>query len=586
MPSTSSQLALEFKVQGIQSTKWCQFLVVGQTLDILDSYNGGRLYSMSVEHITIQYLSGHHFQLQKKGKPCLLFSSPSTRLLSKLETALQLACESVNSTLPPTSDWANLIDVASAIVETESNQPLAAIPSQCHYTVDDMLGYLNQMSEIFAALLENCTSTEGLYDGLLDMEAEFVMISASNVLETLDDHSDDVIPVCNLTSLREILNHCPHCHDPLTTLDMYSMHVQAMYIVCRKCGDSRSDTKRFNCKHCVKHKEMQYSNSQWQKQPMLQDQQAMRCKLNTALAKYCNRPLGTLGFDFILTMMHHLNLSNCFHTNMEYWMQSIVLQACLIRYNKFLHLTTLYPNEMLVPTCDILLIESAKTNESYEVSPNETLPFALPAITALVHGDKQSVLEAYIRTCVLWSTAFDEPYSSFAPNWLLENLSVDMKRALAQGKLKLLLPSPDCRFVGVDDIFQAVPTFHSQCSSILPAAKSVFVAVIGTPIMDDRLAFDTSPLKMLLVDSLPLPTLYFRHWALVPCNPWPFFMDVAKSIVQDEQRRLDSEDNGLALLDCNLHRTVPLETLYAWDPIHPFSNQNKENMHAHAQQRG
>ncbi|KAG9406346.1 hypothetical protein AC1031_002665 [Aphanomyces cochlioides] len=180
------------------------------------------------------------------------------------------------------------------------------------------------------------------------------------------------------------------------------------------------------------------------------------------------------------------NVKTSWMPNMDYWNDPVVSEASIIiRYHKFMNLVKVKKQSIeLVPTSDIDLVNIGRI-----IDHDDTIE----------GGDLR---KGYGDTFLLWSMAYNDVYSSFAASyvsWTSEKTNNMVNHHFLKQKWKNFgrLPSRDCRFFGVDEAFadEALPYAAAvvpdakavEClKESLPEALSVYMTVIGTPVMDGR----------------------------------------------------------------------------------------------------
>ncbi|KAF0715689.1 hypothetical protein As57867_003231, partial [Aphanomyces stellatus] len=240
-----TQVTLDFQVQATQGKTtawvWRQFDITGQKFEVRDA-DGRKEHSIATKHITIEQLCGHHYQLLKKGTPYLLFSAPSRTLLAKFQTFLRLAMDSSKWTLPASTDWANLMNVATIIVETEQAKPTPALHLS-NVTVAQVEMALANMKTMFNTVMTPVSLKEELYEALLNMEAAYVLDPTTknfaHTTESLQQYNPPKKGPSKLP-LKVILSICPHpdCLAKLNITQMYAVHMDNKRIRCRQCNKS------------------------------------------------------------------------------------------------------------------------------------------------------------------------------------------------------------------------------------------------------------------------------------------------------------------------------------------------------------
>ncbi|KAF0717187.1 Aste57867_2450 [Aphanomyces stellatus] len=529
----------------IASWEWRQFVLAGKSLDIVDNATVGkakRTHSFAVHECSIDRVStsGIHYDLKKKGKTQVCFACPSATLLSKFQAALGVAKQSTRGvwTLPPVDFAAQLVSVAASIVETDAAMPSTGVlRSDMSVAVVD--AHLTEMQAMYD-LEATCASPEALYEHLLDMEAAYVLSPSTtlNFAHTVaklhpafyqQQTSSPGLP------LKTILGRCPHpkCHQPFPVAYMYAIHIQEVpAISCAHCGggvnylmfqleamlqrtpeirafskaaDGDGDVELRLVLPCLPQDgamatflhELKVAFQAEGARGNQAGAAILRQRVNEAIEACFTRPLGHLPYDLVHAMLRQLDFVHKICGNLAYWRHPQVLAASIVRYHKFMHLMAYAP--MLVPTADIDLVWHAHQ----AASPEAYATYCQQLVGRLVDHDDTvpggDLAIGYAHTFRHWTEQFHEPYSSQAPTHVDDDDKSPGKKSRTPNPFRV--PSHDARFYGVDEaatsgaaIPAAIPvavakpldTDLAAAAAAPPAAHDIFVSVIGTPVMDNR----------------------------------------------------------------------------------------------------
>ncbi|RQM13145.1 hypothetical protein B5M09_010025 [Aphanomyces astaci] len=269
---------------------------------------------------------------------------------------------------------------------------------------------------------------------------------------------------------------------------------------------------------------------------------SLHAEVAAQVERHFGTAFGSFHVDLVLAMVRQLDFVNKLCPHMEYWTTPVVIQASMTRYHKYLHILALYRIQQrkklakkhkpkqphtrklitgLVATSDIDLIMQA--HQCYDAcnyhkmvtrhDNKDHLHNEEDDLSAVVgpgiYEDLDDVDKQYADTFLLWTSTFNEPYSSFAPSYAAWS-SGKLFPHFAKTKWRRMcrVPSYDCRFVGVDEAFAVealpfatvVPDEMAVAASKTPVpdAVAVYLAVIGTPGMDTRVRLAYSRHQFLL----------------------------------------------------------------------------------------
>ncbi|KAH9180957.1 hypothetical protein AeNC1_017067, partial [Aphanomyces euteiches] len=536
------------------STKfeWRQFVLTGQTLDVV--HQEKREYTFNAREVSIELISSSLYRLDVNGKQQLVLSIPSASRLERFKYVLQLAAESPAWT-PPTYDvLTNLFHVAKEIVETEAAQP-SSIPIST-VNVAQVQAHLAEM--LFMYKLQGaCTSMEQVYSYLLDMEADYCAnVNVDNFCHTVHRlHPVQYATSAGRTqpqrrSLKDTFSTCPYvgCGEPVPIGTMYKVHMKGESVPCSRCtnmitppsfrmAEFIADTPQFivdpaSTRVLIVDTPALPADGNVEtfldelfrrmKEQARHGRRGMTSQLRSYVSQKIKQflnagPFGAFEMDLVQAMIRQLDFVNKMCPNMDYWNDPVVIEASIIRYHKFMNLMKVKKHSIvLVPTSDIDLVwhtHQADTRNYYE--------FCKVNIGRIIDHDDTieggDLRKGYADTFLLWCMTYNDAYSSFAPSyvsWTSEKTNNMVNHHFLKQKWKNFgrLPSRDCRFFGVDESFavEALPYAAAvapdekaveSAKEPLPEALSVYMAVIGTPVMDGRVRLQYSRHNYLMVDG-------------------------------------------------------------------------------------
>ncbi|RQM29671.1 hypothetical protein B5M09_012137 [Aphanomyces astaci] len=549
----------QVKASGLSLTskyEWRQFALTGPVLDVYLLEK--KTHSFRASDVSIQFMSETFFRLDVKGKRVFVLNVPSQSRLTKFQRVLQLASSNPRWSPPVVDVLTDLVGVATEIVEAETSSKVAVAASSV--TIAQIQTHLAEMHSMYQ-LQASCSSMEELYDHLLTIEADYCTnVHTDNFAHTV--HKLHPVQYIRSMGRRDLyrqclkakLATCPYvsCGHPIPVGVMYKVHIKAESLPCPRCNNVLSvgafkiasfiaeapqfviDHEFRNNKQCLlvqtpgmptdgrvesfmnelrRRMHVAAPDASRDAVVMLQTQVA------TLATKHLVNELGAFEIDLVQAMLRQLDFCNKMCPNMEYWTNPIVLAASMSRYHKFMHVmkVKLKDNVMLVPTSDIDLVWH--THQSF---PGDYGTFCRHTVGRLVDHDDTinggDLRKGYAETFLTWAELFDDAYSSFAPSyvaWTTEKTNNAINHHFLKKKWQKYgrLPSRDCRFVGVDEAFAVealpyamavvVPDEKAVAASKtpIPDAISVYMAVIGTPVMDGRVRLQYSRHNYLMEDG-------------------------------------------------------------------------------------
>ncbi|CAK4624592.1 unnamed protein product [Aphanomyces euteiches] len=458
-----------------------------------------RVRGMTIEHISI----------------LLAFHVP----LERFRHVLDLAAQTLHWT-PPTFDaWTNFLHVAKEINETDAAARCKVAASSV--TAAQVQDHLNEMLAMYD-FQGQCSTMEQVYSRLLDLEAEYYLDrSVANFAHTVhrlhpsyyafySGHDE----MAHRTAIKELYAKCPYprCGASIPVETMYKFHIKGDAVNCSTCSNVLTlgvfEMVKFIANAPVLSVECTLKGSPRTLTVITPDVPSdgsidtfmadLRSRMKAEARKgseagarqlqqeawkhtktHFNGNRSPFGFDLVKAMIRQLDFVNKICPNYNYWSHAEVLQASIVRYHKFMHLMKIkYPTDVLVPTADIDLVwhtHQTDTQAYYDFCTQDG-GYLVKHDDTIEGGDLK---DGYSESFALWNAAYDEPYSSYAP----------------MGGTESRCPSRDCRFFGVNEAFPVEDL--SYTSAVIPDDMAVateppldnlqvYMAVIGTPVMDGR----------------------------------------------------------------------------------------------------
>ncbi|CAK4613456.1 unnamed protein product [Aphanomyces euteiches] len=511
---------------------WRQFVVTSQTLEIYDQ--GKREHAFRVRGMTIEHISSHFYRLKAIPWHKLEFSSPSTSRLERFRHVLDLAAQTPHWT-PPTFDaWTNFLHVAKEINETDAAAPCKVAASSV--TAAQVQDHLNEMLAMYD-FQGQCSTMEQVYSRLLDLEAEYYLDrSVANFAHTVhrlhpsyyafySGHDE----MAHRTAIKELYAKCPYprCGASIPVETMYKFHIKGDAVNCFTCSNVLTlgvfEMVKFIANAPVLSVECTLKGSPRTLTVITPDVPSdgsidtfmadLRSRMKAEARKgseagarqlqqeawkhtktHFNGNRSPFGFDLVKAMIRQLDFVNKICPNYNYWSHAEVLQASIVRYHKFMHLMKIKnPTDVLVPTADIDLVwhtHQTDTQAYYDFCTQDG-GYLVKHDDTIEGGDLK---DGYSESFALWNAAYDEPYSSYAP----------------MGGTESRCPSRDCRFFGVNEAFPVEDL--SYTSAVIPDDMAVateppldnlqvYMAVIGTPVMDGRVRLKYSRQSFLMAQG-------------------------------------------------------------------------------------
>ncbi|KAF0720437.1 Aste57867_314 [Aphanomyces stellatus] len=504
---------------------WRQFVIQGQQLTVLDAVTSKLLLTLDTPRLALKPAASREYLLQTQdGKTLLTVLCPSETLLAKFQATLHRSSSTPYWVPPPQDIFQELIDVAKSIVETEHAATAPSVKSSPTIFPVDVATYLSKIKPVYDHV-NTCTTKADLVAYLIQLEREYVAHPttttnfASLVHRLYPTDLDRSTSDPNWALANTAMTNCPHCNAPLAPETLFDVRVTQATVPCPECGHALSnDALRlgaFRCDHptfpvtvcnVTNHLPMpplRHDSSSdmyqadvsravfvYEAQTGMPMPKSERKALDATLTSYFQR------LDLVAAMARHLVFVSQLGGHFGYWSHPSVIEAAVIRYHRFCRVTRDHPKKALMPTIDIALVRYVHQTIS------KLAFFVVPSTDT-------AAAAAYAETFILWAeSSHGSAYSSFAPSFAAYTSGGNaMTQSLRKKKWEKWsrLPSRDCRFVGVDEYFVdeygAIPSATAlypdaeatgdesdETSSVLQvdAHAAEYVAVIGTPLMDDR----------------------------------------------------------------------------------------------------
>ncbi|OQR86231.1 hypothetical protein ACHHYP_10807 [Achlya hypogyna] len=300
--------------------------------------------------------------------------------------------------------------------------------------------------------------------------------------------------------LRDIIGQCPHrrCRHRWTLEEMHDIHLLGKSIECRGCGNwvkyetyliaifiQENPFIAFDTVQTVTGSYTGYlrspreipSDGRWSsyvamldaavavRQQTLQkfEVSSLKDRVSTALFMVRSHAPGAFPIDLVRAMNTDLAFVDKVVPFIEYWRHPTVVAAATLRYEQFMAVASKVRD--CVPTVDIELIW--RVHRTMHV---QYIKYSRAATKRVLppFDPRTDVATAYAKTCEVWRKQFKEPYSSY--------------EALGSKKHSRLAARGAAIFPGVDEELHADELPYAAPIGL----KTVRVAVIGTPIFDDR----------------------------------------------------------------------------------------------------
>ncbi|KAF0699948.1 Aste57867_9498 [Aphanomyces stellatus] len=489
-----------------QKWVWKRFVIRGQQLTVSDMKSNPMLHIHTTK-CSLQAQSGHQYLLQENGTTKCTLLCPSSTVLGKFRSVLCLSATTPQWTLPRQDIFQALVDVATTIVETHETTPRLTKNAPPSVKPAQVAKYLAHIKPTYDHVITLPTSND-LLAYLTQLEADYLVDRAHihNFAHTVHQHhAVDYVRSRTDPSWvppNDVYSNCPYvaCRATLATDVAFRIRVAGAAVPCARCGGIlsaetfrvvafRRDTPSLPHQSTTTKGRVNMPlvplNVTFVTYMQLVAE-ALRYHAADASTKKAVTDTVVAYFqrvDLVAAMARHLIFVSLLCGNYAYWSHPTVLVASIIRYNHFCQLVDNSPN-VWMPTIDIALVRYV----------HQTIPRATSLLPFFNLPTANDGARAYAETFLLWAETFQGPYSSFAPSYEAYQANQSMMK-LPFRKLKWArfhaVPSRDCRFVGVDEatappaaVAVAVPT--QPDTSAPPPTASEFVAVIGTPLLDNR----------------------------------------------------------------------------------------------------
>ncbi|KAF0699005.1 Aste57867_10405 [Aphanomyces stellatus] len=545
--------------------QWRQFVLTGQTLDIVGDTKHPTL-SFPAPVVTIEYRYDNTYRLLVDNCEKLTLHCASASRLARFQTMLAMAAQSPNWSRPDVEASTSLLEVAEGIVDTETAEPTSNLVHS-GMQIKHVHTHLDEMSAMYQ-VQASCSSVHELYLRLLDLEADYCTnpLGVDNFAHTVHKlHPQQYAAWMTrfvsssqrrrpLAPLKATLFHCPRtaCDQSFSIDQVYRLHIHGDEFVCPGCAKYvthaaykiaalLADTPVFqvqgmlhgvplttqvhvpgipgNGQVATFMKELHRRMRVEAHTTSMASLNAIKSQVTTKIHEHLETQFGSFDVDLVGAMLRQLDFVNKICPHLDYWRHPLVIHAAVIRYHKFMRLVrdnaTQKHAAVLVPTTDIDLIW-----HTHQTFPKPYSTFCHALVHRLVDHDdtiaQGDLQKGYAGTFIMWSSTFNEPYSSFPPSYDAWTRGVPSQEHRSRKKTWSShgrLPSYDCRFVGVDEptIVEAMPlaTVVAEPSAKVveaivtqaPDVDEVYMTVIGTPVMDGRVRLQHSRQTNLMVES-------------------------------------------------------------------------------------
>ncbi|OQS03674.1 hypothetical protein THRCLA_04008 [Thraustotheca clavata] len=587
---------LEVRERRVLKTLWHkrQIVLTGQTLEILD---GNTLkFAFNIAYCTTRIQrsteNSFEFELREHGKSKIVFRAKTE--YSRQEFINYLDKFKIWQLKTPRNrdTWTNLISVAEMINRKKLEELSFEIP-RTKISVQQVQEHLLYMKEIYD-LVATIPDIESLYSTFLSWEKDYFNGNQDTfacIVHLL--HPVKYSPKAkDKLALADVLRKCPHsgCGAPFPLSLVYEMHILNKEFDCGACGGTvRYETYSiarfvkfapcYKATYTLKNKPTEINfttppvpkDGNWTtmlavlKEKLMATSPKLSCKgysemksfYSSHINKQKTRNEGAFALDLVQAKFRQLDFINKMCPHFEYWMHPTVIEASIYRYEKFIYLLCLEDNgDVLVPTSDIDLVWHThhvqhenyvsfctnNTKGQYIIDHDDTIP----------GGD---LAQGYATTFVTWSKTFNEAYSSFPPSyksWSNLNPSYSREEWAKYGSV----PQGDDRYYGVNESFDidsipyvtVIAKDHTENYEEIPADFSVYLTVIGTPVMDGRVRQPFTHQNTLMYRS-GLPYYYKPNLYSSGCGGFGYY---GSTDVSDTGNYLamNSNDSGCSTGDC------------------------------------
>ncbi|KAF0698377.1 Aste57867_11003 [Aphanomyces stellatus] len=485
-----------------------QFVIHGQTLHVRHKTDSATtIVTYDTTRCAIEHLSETMLQLVQPETSTTVFFCPSVTIRDRFLHVLAAAATTPHWVKPASTVLDDTIAVAQAILETNVNmkasplKPIEVVPSGI--TVAHVQSYLGQLKVIYDAM-PVAQSEEDLYEYVLGLEAAFLdnaTTSTTPSSTTLIQHVLRLYPdeaANNFAKLTLQLDcrQCPHCAKPFNRTIQKNIHVGGRVLVCNGCrnrvhyetlklGQLRREMPSFEYKvglvgfrktaKLPLPKIPQDGMAASFMKRMWHELYNIECETSHRMCRDDKHELE----ERIMPVMNRLDLVQLAYRQLlfisqivphwTYWTHSTVLEAAILRHDRFRHLSFSSDNSPpLVATLDILLV-----TQVHQMMTNQVVyPASNGSANIAAHlGD----------TSLLWHKSFYEPYSSCKLDlnaWLETKPGTDSIQQAPNRKrwaTHCQLPSSNCRYVGVDELFSTDSVRHVPFLT----GDAVGISVIG-----------------------------------------------------------------------------------------------------------
>ncbi|CAK4652357.1 unnamed protein product [Aphanomyces euteiches] len=484
-------------IVGKQDWVWRQIVLCGQKMEVFK--NTKLVDCFYMQHCDIQESTPYTFDLYEHGEVKLSFFIASATLRDRFLSIFHASTTTMYWSRPASTLMDDMIAVATSIVEAAAVRPPMKAPEvpASGITVSQVQTYLAHLKGLYDTLPAFATK-EDMYGCVLELEASYL----ANPTEGLGHEILKLYPEYasraadgSLERMTVQLNcsQCPQCQKPFHHTTTFNLHVGGKTLICDACenwihyetfklAQMRQEIPTFDFKIGIPlfqtkrslpmpqiprdGKAKTYMDRLWR---IVFEDECLTHHRVTYSAKFAleERMIANLNrLDLVQLIYRQLLFMGQIVTNFDYWNHPTVIQAAIHRYDKFRVLANAPKAQNLAATLDIILV--GQTHQ--QTSSRAVLP---------IDKGSDSILVRLGDTAFAWGEAFNEAYSSCAMDvdeWVQTkpgNEEVQHRMLRNQWAKYCRLPSRDCRFVGVEEIYP------SELIGLESPEDTVAVSVIG-----------------------------------------------------------------------------------------------------------
>ncbi|KAF0687606.1 Aste57867_20665 [Aphanomyces stellatus] len=504
-------------IVGKEEWLWRKVVITGQKMEVFK--RGTLVDCFYTQNCEIRDLTADRttFEIVEHGKSQMTFYCGSATLRDRFFGIFYASTTTPFWVKPASNFLDDLLAVPTAILETAaaaSTAPLkpTAVESS-GMTVDRVEAYLDQLEATYNSLPTFHTNLE-LYQYALTLEADFIANPSDernfvhSVLRLYPEAAavakDGTRP--GLTFQLDC-SKCPHCEKSFMLVTSMRLHVGGRVLTCDQCNNlvhyetfklaqMRAHVPTFEFKTGLIgfHKDnslpmptiprsgriKSYVDRLWRIvfENECETHHRVPTKAKLVLEDRMMTVLNRL--DVLQLVYYHLLFMGQIVAHLPYRRHPTVLQAAILRHDRFRHLTTLLKPTAVAPTVDIVLVGQAHQRG---VRQDQLLPIDMAS-----HEDLPVRLG---DTAFLWGEHFHEAYTSAAldlEEWIATkpgNEEVQHHFLRKKWAKYARTPGADCRFVGVEETY-AADLLHQHAPAV--EGLSSAVSVIGSLGPDEAIA--------------------------------------------------------------------------------------------------